>query len=556
MGQQEDIMVSFGADSSAFQKEFKRVQALLKSDITKMGNVMASRKLKFDADITPVKNKIKDLRLSIAKEKAYLGSEFSTDQNVLHMRELINSEQGKLNKLSQKFAKDQLGNKQELQQNQQLYKSRVAQMRKMQPYINEEVRKQKDLAQARFDTSAVKTHYNPKELKMYSKNLANVEQTYGQTFTQVQKAHLAMKKTNAQIKKSKGEFAGWAMSIMFFGMALKRVFDTVWKSSTKTFNDVMKSVEGSVTGFMMLDGALKYLGFTAGAALEPIAMFLIPIIDWVSQWITENEKLFAQIVIGAGILGTFFTVLGAGVLAADGFAIAMAKVGLSMPWLWALIALAGISWKAFSETPEAWEALKSSLSSVTTSFMESFVPALTNLIQTVIPEFVMSWENIAWLLAWVGAIFGGVFAGMVDSISILINLASLGVNTFKQLWAAMTNDQSSLSKLAYAAIQIKRDIDTASAQLERSAGNVGELLGDGFEEFKRKGIATQAAQAANETQEFAARGRGFTDFAGGSMLGSVQTPSMQENNVVVDLRVELDGESIFDGVSTGVQRGS
>ena len=126
-------------------------------------------------------------------------------------------------------------------------------------------------------------------------------------------------KLSKEMNRGKMEFQGWAMSIMFFGMALKRTFDMIWKSSTKTFNDVMSSVEGNVTSFQMLEGALKYLGFTAGAALEPIAMFLIPIIDKLSQWITENEKLFATIVIGAGILGTFFTILGSGVLAAAGF---------------------------------------------------------------------------------------------------------------------------------------------------------------------------------------------------------------------------------------------
>ena len=53
----------------------------------------------------------------------------------------------------------------------------------------------------------------------------------------------------------------------------------------------MHSVEGTVTGFDILNGELKYLGFNIGSALEPVVGFLTPIISAVSEWVQEHPKL-------------------------------------------------------------------------------------------------------------------------------------------------------------------------------------------------------------------------------------------------------------------------
>jgi hypothetical protein len=122
----------------------------------------------------------------------------------------------------------------------------------------------------------------------------------------------------SQIQKTQRPFAGWAMSIMFAGRALQRGFTSIWKSSTKTFNEVMHSVEGTSTGFDMLEGSMKFLGFTIGSALEPIAMKLIPIIDMMSEWVSQHPQLTAGVLSVVGILGTLAFVGGSVKLAVDG----------------------------------------------------------------------------------------------------------------------------------------------------------------------------------------------------------------------------------------------
>ncbi|OYT26523.1 MAG: hypothetical protein B6V02_01505 [Thermoprotei archaeon ex4572_64] len=154
-------------------------------------------------------------------------------------------------------------------------------------------------------------------------------------------------------KLSKGSsvpFAGYAMSLMFFGMALKKTFDTIWKSSTKTFQDISHSVEGTVTQFDLMEGSMKYLGFVVGAALEPVVGYLIPIIDKVADLAEEFPNLTAAIVIAMGVLGTIFFVGGSAKLAWDGF------VGLGL-------AISGVKTKATALKSFSWSSLGNTIQS-------------------------------------------------------------------------------------------------------------------------------------------------------------------------------------------------
>jgi hypothetical protein len=120
----------------------------------------------------------------------------------------------------------------------------------------------------------------------------------------------AIKKTEGAFKQFRGALLGASLSMLFFGMALKRVFDTAWRFGTKTFNDIMHSVEGTVTGFDEMNNSMAYLGFTIGQALEPVAAFLAPIIMAFANWVSENQTLVSTLLIVTGVLGTILFVAG------------------------------------------------------------------------------------------------------------------------------------------------------------------------------------------------------------------------------------------------------
>lgn len=122
-----------------------------------------------------------------------------------------------------------------------------------------------------------------------------------------------------KIKNTRKEFAGWAMSIMFFGMAMQRTFMGFWKEGQKTFQDVMSSVEGTTTGFELLSGGVKEMQFSIGAALEPLAYAFIPIVDNITDLIQRFPEFSAGAIASGIAIGTIFMVGGMGVLAINGF---------------------------------------------------------------------------------------------------------------------------------------------------------------------------------------------------------------------------------------------
>lgn len=205
----------------------------------------------------------------------------------------------------------------------------------------------------KFQTGLLKTGggLGIDEMAMFKGHLKSLNKEFGDTLTMQQKQAEALKRTKAEVSSMKEPFQGWALSIMFAGMAMKNTFNTIWASSTKTFNDVMHSTEGTVTGFDMLDGSLKYLGFTAGQALEPIALFLVPIIDKIADWISmgetlgiKNSTLFASIVAALGVGGTVLTAIGMSVLSFSGFVEGIQKASLAFD------ALKGKNWSGLAST--------------------------------------------------------------------------------------------------------------------------------------------------------------------------------------------------------------
>ncbi len=167
----------------------------------------------------------------------------------------------------------------------------------------------------------------------YATNNAKIKTTNAQVATSMVPLNAKLNESKTNIKKISNEmnkgipkFKGWALSIMFLGMAMLRIFSGIWKSASKTFREVSDSVEGSTNGFAMLEGSVKFLQYALGAAFEPVAMWLIPIVDTVSNWVSENEELTRVLTLIVGILGGFLMVLGTITLGIDGL------VGMYASW--------------------------------------------------------------------------------------------------------------------------------------------------------------------------------------------------------------------------------
>lgn len=167
-----------------------------------------------------------------------------------------------------------------------------------------------------------------KELNKLQRKLSKMSRGGPVIFTQVAKQQQKVADSTNKLNAALGQspFQGWAMSIMFAGMALRRFFNTTVQFGVSAFQDIMHSTDGTVTSFDMLAGSTKYLGFAMGQAFEPIAAWLAPIILAIADWVVNNQTLAAWILIIVGVLGTLLMFLGASVLAFVGLKDGMAKV--------------------------------------------------------------------------------------------------------------------------------------------------------------------------------------------------------------------------------------
>jgi hypothetical protein len=108
---------------------------------------------------------------------------------------------------------------------------------------------------------------------------------------------------DSSLARNKKRFDMNALSVLFFGQAIQQAGLAIARFGTKAFNDVSHSVEGAVTQTDYLNSSMTYLGFVVGQALEPVLAFLVPIIDAISEWVSEHQGLTAAIVTSMIVIG-------------------------------------------------------------------------------------------------------------------------------------------------------------------------------------------------------------------------------------------------------------
>lgn len=158
-------------------------------------------------------------------------------------------------------------------------------------------------------------------------NQRSQEEYWSRYMSNVKGASRTSESLSKKLKKNEGHFHAWALSIMFAGMQMMAIFKQIWSMGSTTFQDVMHSVEGTTTGFDMLQGSMKYLGFIIGEALEPVATWLAPIIIKLAEWINDNQEIFKTVVVIVGAVGSLLFVVGQTVLAVGGLITAFKNVG-------------------------------------------------------------------------------------------------------------------------------------------------------------------------------------------------------------------------------------
>jgi hypothetical protein len=156
---------------------------------------------------------------------------------------------------------------------------------------------------------------------------------------------------------------------------------------------------------------MTYLGFTIGQALEPFVAMLIPIIDNISEWVVQNDKLAAGLLVSIGALGTLLALGGSLKLAFDGF------------YQLALMIAPAIS------------NIGTTISTVAAEAGVGFVASTIGLWIAAIVAFVVAWKtNFAGIRDYVGSIFVGIGSTIKAVFGSLVQIFSGIMDILKALF--------------------------------------------------------------------------------------------------------------------------
>jgi hypothetical protein len=345
---------------------------------------------------------------------------------------------------------------------------------------------------------AVKTAQRGLLIQQGKLNAANKRlRGYQDTLT---RAKIAQEKLGNAAKKGVLPFQGWALSIMFLGQMVLRMFQQIAMAGYKVFQDVMHSVEDTVTGFDLLEGSIKYLQFVIGDAIEPLAIMLLPLIESFTTWIEENEELARSFIKWGIIIGGVLAIVGSLVLGAVGLYTAFSKIGQALvaiynnPALMLLLALGALTWKAFKETPAAWEGIKESAADIWES-LKGFGSALDSFISNS-TSFENTWDAIAWTMLWVVKVLGNGFGNLVDFMTSLINkitIASIELKTLQDVASGKGFFVDNAKKRAEIA-SLQSEIDAANFRVSQRELEKDALLSgpSAYKEYREKIIVVQA----------------------------------------------------------------
>ena len=190
-----------------------------------------------------------------------------------------------------------------------------------------------------------------KSVQQFQGNLKQFEKTTGTTAS-------AMTRLGMKFRQFTQTFRMWALGLMFFGMAIQRVFSRILKSGINTFTQVQESMGFTGSAIQQVSAMFKYLGYIVGSVINRYLTPLLPVI-WknvraIKQWMEDNPKLTAQIILWGLAIGTVLAVIGSLILGLGSVLTALVELGtafwtiagvlagvlgISVGWAAALIAL-------------------------------------------------------------------------------------------------------------------------------------------------------------------------------------------------------------------------
>lgn len=275
-------------------------------------------------------------------------------------------------------------------------------------------RRKRYTAEEKEDLERLRVKY-----KQLGTELKSMSAKQGHAMTNMRGSINKVRKDVDATKKSIGGLGGLllqaSLSAMFFGMAMRQAALTVWRTTTKTFQDVSHSVGGSVTQFDLLRGSLKYLQFSVGQALEPLAAALIPIVDLITEFVIQNPELVQMAVAFGAIAGSILMVGG--------------QIGSFVSGMKALGGMLG--------------GAKASLTALTTTFGTGLLPLLGIIAAAAVVIWAMWKTNFGNIREFVGEVFSAIWEFLKNAFD---NIKQILSGVFKVIEGIFAGDWKMVMK--------------------------------------------------------------------------------------------------------------
>lgn len=247
------------------------------------------------------------------------------------------------------------------------------------------------------------------------------------------------------------------LGMLFFGMAMKRLFVGILRSTVSTFNQIMESSDMLGTATQRLAVHWEFLKFVIGSAinrfLEPLMPLIVKIVNSITRWVDAHPGLTAKILILGAALGGFLFILGtlvtpiAGLITNFGFMIKkfaklkgavqvlitfFSGLGVVALLLLSLVVIVAMGiWMAFKDNflkirtfiEMIWDGIKQIIGGI--------VDVIKGIMKTIVGIFEGDWGKVK---EGIGLIFKGIVKILVGFVKLVIGvLATIAIGVLKVL---------------------------------------------------------------------------------------------------------------------------
>lgn len=276
----------------------------------------------------------------------------------------------------------------------------------------------------------------------------------GKQATQVGKATQAF---HAKLSGLSQAMTQIGLSMLFFGMALKRLSTSIIKSALTSFNKITYGAEGAGGAMGVLNVHFELLKYTLGAAIDTLLQAFLPtiieIILAVQDWIEQNPELSAGILLAMAAIGSILVVAGTLLsvlpaiittfgLFAEGGQLAGLVAGTSLGgvlavlgWIALAVVLLWAAWKTnFGNIKDMTSKTFKSIQDIITTAFELIWKTFGNLIDIVTGVMEGDWGKVGEAMV---RIFGDVSKALIKIMlnlwAIIYNIAAFALNGIKDL---------------------------------------------------------------------------------------------------------------------------